>query len=281
MAPWQVLLLAAALGAPLARAEAPSAPVAAEPEAPARSTGLFFRVNALLIAPVPASSEVSLENVNGAARLAVSDGPIAGSAVGLSSNAMPSLTIGWALPFLDRRLAVETVLAVPFTLKLFARGTLADRSLAPTVLGNLPTGVPALGPELGEAHVAPPVLTVTYRFGPFWRLKPYLGLGISYLITLDARITNPVLTEVATPTVQIPNKAGFVLQGGADFHVFKWFFVTFDFKYIAGLDLDTRVKDIWVRLPSLPLYEAARVGDNAVRVTVNPLVFQVGVGMDL
>jgi outer membrane protein W len=246
-----------------------------------RDTGLFFRVGALVLVPVAHSSEVSLANVDGAARLAVSDGPIPGSSAALGTAFIPAAMVGWSLPFLERRLSIETVLALPFTLKLFAGGTLANQSLAPVVLGNLRTGLPALGPELGEARVLPPVLTATWRFGPFWRVKPYLGLGVSYLMTLDARITNPVLTEVATPTLQIPPRAGLVLQGGADLHVWRWFFVTLDVKYIAGLDLEARVSNIWVRLPNLPLYDAVRVGDTTVKVTVNPVVFQLGLGLDL
>ncbi len=252
----------------------------ADPEYPERTLGLFFRVHLLVLAPFPNSSEVRLANVSGPAQLAVSNGPIAGSSVGLGTNVMPSLTLGYALPFLDRRLALETVLAVPFTLKMYAKGTLADQSLAPTVLGSLPTGVPPLGSELGEATVAPPLLTATWRFGPFWRVRPYLGLGVSYLMTLSARITNPVLTEVVTPTITIPNRFAFVLQGGFDVHLFKWFFATVDLKYLAGLDLDAKVTNLWVRLPKLPLYGVAHVGDNEVKVTVNPLVIQVGAGLD-
>jgi outer membrane protein W len=141
--------------------------------------------------------------------------------------------------------------------------------------------VPALGEELGEALVAPPILVVNYRFGPFWRVRPYLGLGVSYLMTLSAEITNPVLSEVVPPTIEIPNHAGFVMQGGFDVHLFKWFYATLDFKYIAGLELEAKVKNIWVRLPQLPLYGAAHVGDNSVTVSANPLAIQFGVGMDL
>jgi outer membrane protein W len=270
--------------APLTHVPAPAAAKeaapAAEAAAPARF-GFFFRVGLLVLSPAAVSSEVSLVNVTGASRLAVSDGPIAGSSVGLGTNFMPAAIIGYTLPFWGRHLSVETVLALPFTLKMYARGSLADTSLAPTVLGTLPTGLPPLGEELGEARVLPPVLTLTWRFGPFGRFNPYAGLGFSYLMTLDARITNPILTEVSTPHLSIPNAAGFVLQAGCDVHVWERFFVSADFKYIAGLDLTAKVTDIYVRLPKLPLYDAVRVGDNEVKVTVNPLVFTLGVGMDL
>lgn len=56
---------------------------------------------------------------------------------------------------------------------------------------------------------------------------------------------------------------------------------TLDAKYIAGLDLTAKVKDIYVRLRSLPPYEAVCVGDNSVHVSIDPLVLQAGVGMEL
>ncbi|MBK7862651.1 MAG: OmpW family protein [Archangiaceae bacterium] len=276
------MVVVVASSAARAAEDAVAAPVDAAPVAVDASrlfgTGLFLRVGGLVIAPAASSSEVSLQNVVGPARLSVSDGPIPGSGVGLSPAYMPAAILGWTLPWLGRRLSIETVLAAPFTLKMTTRGSLTDKSLAPYALGNLPTGVPALGSELGEAKVLPPVLTATWRFGPLWRLQPYLGLGVSYLITLEARITNPVLTEVATPTMEVPNALGFVVQGGLDFRIWRWLYATVDLKYIAGLELTARVKNLWVRLPRLPLYEAARVGDNEVHVTVNPFVLSAGVG---
>ena len=242
--------------------------------------GLYFRLTGLFLVPVPKSGEVELTNVNGPARLALQNGPIAGSSAGMGSTAMFAITFGYELPILNRQLSVETILGIPPTLKLYAGGTMATRSLAPTVLGGIPTGVPALGAELGETKVIPPVLTVVYRFLPEFRAHPYVGLGISVLVPYDSKITNPILNEVQAPTLEIPAAAGFVMQAGVDVHLYKWFFATADFKYIAGLDLTAKLKDIWVRIPDLPLYQSVRVGDSLVHVSVNPLVFQVGVGMN-
>jgi outer membrane protein W len=260
---------------------------AVEPTPPASDQpafhGFYFRVGGLFLQPLPSSQEVQLDGVKGAARLGLSDGPIAGSSVGLGNAAMPAITLGFApsLPTIGQQLSLETILAIPFKMKLYAKGTLATKSLAPTVLGTLPTGVAALGEELGETTVAPPVLTAVYRFLPDYRVHPYVGLGVSVLIATDARITNPVLTEVATPTLEVPPAFGFVVQAGVDVHLWKWFFATADFKFIGGLDLTARVKDVYVRLPNLPLYGAVKVGDTVSHVSVNPVVLQLGVGMNL
>jgi hypothetical protein len=98
---------------------------------------------------------------------------------------------------------------------------------------------------------------------------------------MGAKITNPVISEVSQPKVEIPPKLGWVVQGGVEVRLFGSFFLTGDFKYIGGLDLTAKVSNIWVRLPKLPLYGATRVGDNIVRVSVNPIVVQLGIGMNL
>ena len=78
-----------------------------------------------------------------------------------------------------------------------------------------------------------------------------------------------------------PPKLGWVVQAGAEVRVYGPFFITGDFKYIGGFDLTGKVTDMWVRTPSLPLYGAVRVGDNVVKVSVNPIIVQLGVGMNL
>lgn len=244
--------------------------------------GLSFRLGGLFILPTGRSKEVELANVSPMAHLSgLTDGPIAGSWAAMGSNVMAAATIGWAPPILNRQLSIETILALPFTQKLYMGGTLATASLAPTALGVLPTGVPALGSELGEVTVLPPVVTLVYRFFPAWRVRPYLGAGASLLVVTGARITNPALSEISSPKVDIPPKLGWVVQAGAEVRVIGSFFVTGDIKYIGGLALTAKVTDIWVRLPNLPLYGPVKVGDNVVRVSVDPVVVQLGIGMNL
>lgn len=243
--------------------------------------GFYFRVAALFVVPTGKSQPVELANVQGPAELAVKNGPIAGSSVTMGFNAMPAVTLGYALPFWRRSLSIETILALPFEMSMRAGGTLATQSLAPYALGNLPTGVPPLGEELGKIKVLPPVLTLVWRFLPEFRVRPYVGAGVSILIPMEAALTNPVLTAVGHPTLEVPVKAGFVLQAGGEVRVWKWFFVTADFKFIAGFDLEAKVKDVAVKLPGLPLFEQAKVGDTVVKMSVNPVILQLGLGMDL
>jgi outer membrane protein W len=262
--------------------------VAASPE-PARERtrgdgrlGFYFSLGGLFISPTGRSGEVELANVGAQARLSgMTNGPIAGSYTRMGSNLMAAAIIGYAPPILNRQLSIETILALPFAQKLYAGGTLANNSLGPKALNSLPTGVPALGEELGEVKALPPVVTAVYRFFPDSIVHPYLGFGACLMIVMEAKITNPVLSEVSAPKVDIPPKVGWVGQAGVEVRLFGSFFVTADLKYIGGLDITSTVKDIWVRLPELPIYGRVKVGDNVARMSVNPVLAQFGIGMAL
>ena len=206
---------------------------------------------------------------------------------GVCPQSLGRCNIAYAPPILCRQLSIETILALPFTQKMYAGGTLASTSLAPTAIGSLPTGVPALGKELGEVKLLPPVVTAVYRFFPGASVRPYLGAGGSLLLILDARITNPVLSSVRPPRVSIPPRLGWVVQAGTDVRFGfdalpgRSLHLTADVKYIGGLDVTATLKDVWVSLPGLPVYGAARVGDNVARIQVNPVIAFVGLGLDL
>lgn len=243
--------------------------------------GIYLRAGVLLIAPLGRSDEVILSEVDGTARLAIDNGPIEGSYVELSSKLMPAMILGYQLPFLGRRFSLETILGLPFALKMKAGGTLADQSLAPTALGNVPTGIPPLGTELGEVTVLPPVLTAVYRMFAESPVRPYIGAGVSILVPLDAKITNPILTEVAQPRVELAPRWGWVLQAGLDINFYDSFWVVADCKYLGGIDITAHVKDIRVRTPNLPLYETVSVGNNEVRLSANPIVAMLGIGFNL
>jgi outer membrane protein W len=223
--------------------------------------GLYFRVGVLGLFPNPKSSEAVLSDVTGPATLAVQNGPIAGSSAGMGSSVLPALTLGYR--FWDQ-FTVETILAPPPTINLTAGGTLANKSLATTILGTLPTGVPPLGTQLGTTKALPPVLTLTYRFLPHYPIHPYLGAGVAYLYAYDAVITNKVLTQVSQPTVSITPSWGYVLQTGADIQLWKGLYLTGDFKFIGGLSTTATVSNVVLTIPGLPLYalRPGQGGDN-------------------
>ncbi|MCG8312073.1 MAG: hypothetical protein MI976_02555 [Pseudomonadales bacterium] len=238
----------------------------------------YFRAGYTLLAPDSSSSAVTLSDVGGPASLAISDGPIDGSGASVEEVDFPSVVVGYTLPWLDGHLSLETILALPFTVEFKAEGTLVNESIAPNALGNIPTGVPALGDEFGETKVLPPVITLVYRFMLEQPLRPYVGGGVSYMISYDSKVTNPVLTEIGEPKLEIDNALGYVLQGGVEYRFYEDWWVNFDVKFIGGLEASATVSEIWVETPGLPTYSRARVGDASIDVTVDPWVYHLGVG---
>ena len=257
--------------------EAPIAVV--EPAKPKRerpSKRFYVRAGVAHVAPFAQSRELELANVDGAASLALKDGPIAGSGASVGSATIPALTVGYKL---TQRWSLETVLGLPFTIKFKATGTLANESIAPTALG-IPTGVPAIGSEMGEMKAAPPLVTATYQLRNHGAVRPYLGAGAAVMFAFDAHVTNPLLTEVGKPTMSVAPAPGLVLQTGAEAKLWKNIYARLDVKFIAFMMARARVEHIEVRTPDLPVFDTVEVGTAKMDVWVNPLIVQLGIGTD-
>lgn len=240
----------------------------------------YFRAGYTLLAPDASSSEVRLSNVEGEAELAISNGPIAGSGADVKSVDFPSTIIGYHLPWGNGQWAVETILALPLDVEFTTTGTLKSQSIAPFALGNVPTGVPALGEEFGEAKALPPVVTLVYRFMYDKPVRPYLGAGVAMLFTYDAEVTNPVLTAVNQPKLEIDPVVGYALQAGVEFNIWKNWWINADVKFVGGLEAAAKVTGMTVETPGLPLYDVAEVGDATLDVTVDPWVYHIGIGFN-
>jgi outer membrane protein W len=256
-------------------------PIAPQPSLlkPERRHRLYLRVGVAFVKPLATSNELQLADVDGPASLAVMDGPIAGSGASVSGATIPALIVGVVLPWLHDRLSLETVLGTPFTVKFRATGTLANQSIAPTALG-IPTGVPALGPELGEATAAPPVLTAVYQLVDHGRWRPYAGLGFAMLIATDAKMTNPILTAVSQPKFTVDPAPGLALQAGLDVRLSKLFYARLDVKFIALMDAHATAEHIQVATPNIPAFGTVEVGTAKMDVMVNPLIVQAAIGFD-
>src|SRR5262249_51612354 len=155
------------------------------------------------VATFEKSDPMELANVDGPASLSVQNGPIAGSGASINSATIFSVIVGYVLPVADGKLSVETILGLPFTMKFQATGTLANESIAPYALGMVPTGVPALGSELGEAKAVPIVLTANYQLAKLGPVTPYAGGGPTVMFATGEKVTNPQLTAVSQPDMKI------------------------------------------------------------------------------
>ena len=236
---------------------------------------LYARGGVARIEPLTQSHELELSNVSGPASLAVANGPIAGSGATLDGATIPALIVGFAL---DDHFALETVLGAPFTVTFRATGTLATQSIGPMALG-IPTGVPAIGSELGSAKAAPPLVTAIYKVGG-GAVRPYGGVGASVLVAYDARVTNPVLTSAGAPTFHVSPAPGLVLQSGVDIRITEHVYARVDVKFIALMEARAHVDDIRVHAPNIPLLDPVKVGSAEMTMWVNPLIVQLAVGSD-
>lgn len=204
----------------------------------------------------------------------------ADSGVVMEQNDLPvGAIVGVVLPVLNRKLSVEAILGIPRPTKLKATGALATESLAPTFQG-MPTGIPALGSDIGEVTFAPPVVTGVYRITSFGPVTPIAGAGIMVLMTRGAKITNSVLNEAGDPKLKITPAPGLVLQTGLDIQLWNRVAARIDVKYVLGMRVNATVEDIAVTPTALPQLGSIDVGDAQTSAKVAPLIVQAGIGVD-
>src|SRR5262245_20729366 len=239
-------------------------------------SGFYIVAGASYVDPRMESQNLQL-NTTGLAAVAVTNPSLDGSGMEVSTATFASAIIGYALPVLERRLSIETIVAPPMTLKSRATGKLANESLPPSAFGFIPTGIPPLGSEMGEGSSFSPIVTAVFRIAQLGPLAPYVGAGPSIMVVTDAKITNPVLTAAGAPTFSIDPAYGVVLQTGLDVHLWSSFFARVDFKYIAYTSSHATISNIKVNT-TIPFLDTVDVGSAQMDVTANPIVLQGGVG---
>jgi outer membrane protein W len=242
---------------------------------PAHHTELYFRAGVASVDPRMASGGFELE-----------PSPLAGLAGimtpqgGLTTDTatLVAAIIGVAPAVFRGHVAIETIIGLPQTTHLRATGQLATQSLAPTVLG-LQTGIPPLGTNLGEAKAVPPLVTVVFRLPAIGPVVAFVGGGASVLFITDAKVTNPVLTQVATPKLDISPAVGLVGQAGVDIHLGGRFYARADVKEMWFQDTTSTITNIRVHT-DIPDLETVDVGSVKATVSARPIIFQAGIGMN-
>ena len=91
-----------------------------------------------------------------------------------SEHATPSVQIG---RFLTDHIAVNATLGLPPKIDIYGGGT----------IGVLPDGKGGFTGKLGEITYGPTAFTLQYHFTREGRVRPYVGVGASYLITFDTK----------------------------------------------------------------------------------------------
>jgi outer membrane protein W len=109
------------------------------------------------------------------------------------------------------------------------------------------------------------------------RVRAYVGAGPSVLIVRNAKVTNKVLTEVATPKIEIAPTLGLVAHVGVDVKLYKRLHARLDVKEMWFQPSESRISNIHVKT-TIPLLETVNVGSARSTVQANPLIVQFGIG---
>ena len=123
------------------------------------------------------------------------------------------------------------------------------------------TGSLAPAGELGKVKYAAPIATVQYHFAPMGGFQPYLGVGALYFIAISSR-------DGAVQQFDVDNKFGTALQAGVSYRLTQTISLFADFKKMY---VKTNATGVAPALGGAPV---------SARVTLNPSLYQVGVGFD-
>jgi outer membrane protein len=211
-------------------------------------TSLFSALGLALVASAPAHAEAGdvIARLRG----------IIVSPTETSSGVQPTFPTG--------RVAVDDAIVpeVDFTYML------SDRIGAELILATSPhdiEGRGALGDlgELADTMALPPTLTLQYHFAPDAGLRPYVGAGVNYTIFYNEDAGRALEAALGSTRVKLSDSVGYAVQAGVDIDLSDRWLLNLDVKYI---DIDTEAK----------LTTGTLV--NTVKVSIDPVVFGVGIG---
>ena len=118
--------------------------------------------------------------------------------------------------------------------------------------------------RVGSTWVLPPTLTLQYHFAPAAKVRPYVGAGVNYTIFYSEDAHDYLESAIGPTDINMKDSFGYAVQAGLDFDLTESVFANTDVKYI---DMDTTAR----------LNTGGAV--NRVKVSLDPIVFGVGLGM--
>lgn len=169
--------------------------------------------------------------------------------------------------FPGEEVSVSNSFAPELDVSYFLTDNLALELIAATTKHDV-NGKGALEPigELADTWVLPPTLTLQYHFAPKSKIRPYVGAGLNYTLFYSEDASGDLEDAIGETDVNLEDSFGFALQAGVDFDLSDKIFLNLDVKYI---DIDTKAKLATGQL------------ENRVKVSLDPIVFGVGLGIKL
>ena len=129
------------------------------------------------------------------------------------------------------------------------------------------TGVTGGIGKLASTWVLPPTLTAQYHLAPNSKVRPYVGAGVNYTMFYSEKASNAFEAAAGSTNVKMKSSFGWAGQVGVDIDLNDRMFLNLDVKYI---DIDTKAKLVTTNL-----------GTQTVKISLDPLVFGVGIGFRL
>lgn len=183
-------------------------------------------------------------------------------------DVIPNDDSGGILPtFPTEQVAVDSSIMpeVDFTY-MFTDNVGAELILATTkhhVSGT--TGTTGSIGRLASSWVLPPTLTLQYHLAPASKVRPYVGAGVNYTIFYSEKPSSGLETAVGPTDVNLKSSFGYAVQAGVDVDLTDRMFLNLDVKYI---DMDTTAR-----------LDTTAIGTQRVKVSLDPIVVGVGLGM--
>lgn len=118
--------------------------------------------------------------------------------------------------------------------------------------------------RLATSWVLPPTLTLQYHPIPTGPVRPYVGIGANYTIFHSEDASDALEAAVGPTRIRMSDSFGWAAQAGLDIDIGRNLFLNLDVKYI---DMDTIAR-----------LDTTVAGTQRVRVSIDPLVFGIGIG---
>ncbi len=252
------------------------------------SNNLYIRLGVGYLDYQGDSTNLRVENAQGLAAQAFGPGQsdLAGTGSGLGDKTFPSGTIGIYVPWTGRHLATEVTIAAPIKLDFQVTGRAIDESVAPEALqgndpGNtIPTGVPALGENIGTLKTFPPNISFVYRPWVETRVRPFIGLGVMYLYTYDTDVSNDVLNSVNEPTLYLSKPLACTAKAGVDINLTDRLFLSAEAQYIGCATVKAELNNIKVDAPNLSgQFGDIDVGTVSSENDFEAVLYQISLGL--
>ncbi|MGN8198495.1 OmpW/AlkL family protein [Salinisphaera sp. RV14] len=177
-----------------------------------------------------------------------------GSGSSQSSTTTAEITYGLYLPRTDHHLALQFQLTPPLDFNFEAKQQGSNGYQ-----------------KIGTFRAFPPNFTAVYRPWVSTRIRPYIGVGATWLNTYDTQVTNPTYKALGA-NLSLSEPVAFIGDVGADINLWSRLYLNLDFRYIGLADVKSKL--------SIPANPAAGLPATTISSTNHwkAALYTIGIG---